>query len=71
MANQSTRTIKLPILSSREVGKALHITMESKIPGISAPESHYLPLSTVWEIHPDHIVVDEWILRKKEIDYHD
>jgi hypothetical protein len=69
--NGENSTVRLSILEKQEIGNSLRIIIPSSVKGIEAPEWHYLPLSTICEIHPNYIIVDEWILRKKGIEYND
>jgi hypothetical protein len=61
----SNKTVSIAITEpAEEVGKALRITV-APTPPMTKDQWVYLPLSTVWEIHSDHIVCDQWIAVKK------
>lgn len=60
----ASKTVTLSLLEPAvEVGKALRIRVLDPIKDVATTQ--YIPLSCIWEIHPDSVVVDEWIVIKK------
>lgn len=56
---------KIPGTKIRETDKAILI----RLTDTDTPVEEWFPLSTVHEIHPDYIVVDQWIAKKKDLMY--
>lgn len=60
----ASKTVTLSLLEPAvEVGKALRIRVLDPLNDTATTQ--YIPLSCIWEIHPDSIVCDEWIAIKK------
>jgi len=60
----ASKTVIIKTLEpSTEVGKALRIRLIDPIKNTATTQ--YIPLSCIWEIHPDHIVCDVWIALRK------
>lgn len=52
----------------QEVGKSIRIAAATE-ESYPLPRTVYIPISTVHEIHPDHIVVAKWMANVKNLVY--
>jgi len=64
------RRVKLATtIPYQEVGRAIKVTVPFYYTPtgeqVDKEKTEFIPLSCCWELHPDHVVVDEWIALKK------
>jgi len=59
--------ISLPIISKNsETSKAIQFTFPVSNKN-KAPIKHWIPISQIYEIHPNRVVVADWIAKRLEL----
>jgi len=59
--------ISIPIISKElETAKAMRFTFPASSKN-KAPVKHWIPISQIYEIHPNRVVIADWIAKKLEL----